>query len=136
MRRWPPPPATCSTMCWETGRIDTRSCCGGRSTGNVLDNVLGVGGEIREGAAEAAYADTVLGVGEEEYEKMRRWPPPSATCSTLCWESGRRSTRGAAVTASAGNVLDTVLRVGEEKYLKLCSGRLRRKRAREVSVGD
>ena len=40
------------------------------------------------------------------------------------------------MTASAGNVLDTVLRVGEEKYVKLCSGRLRRKRAREVSVGD
>ena len=40
--------------------------------------------------------DTVLGVGEEKYEMMRRWPPPPATCSTVCWESVRvrRETRG------------------------------------------
>ena len=50
-----------------------KRCCGGRSTGNVLDNVLGV--------------------GEERFEKVLRWPPPPATCSTLCLESGRRSTK-------------------------------------------
>ena len=88
--------------------------------------------------------DTVLGVGEEEYDKVLRWPPPPATCSTLCWESGRRDSRrccggrlapirrhcvrqcagsreeeiqvGAAEAASAGNVLDNVLGVGEERY--------------------
>ena len=75
MLRWPPPPATSSTLFWESVR----------------------GGEIREDAAVAASAgnelDTVLGVGEERYKKMLRWSPPQATCSTLCWESGRRDTR-------------------------------------------
>ena len=73
VRRWPPPPSTCSTLCWDQG------------------------GGIREGEAVAASAgnvlDTVLGVGEERFEKVLRRPPPPATCSTLCWESGRRSTK-------------------------------------------
>ena len=76
VRRWPPPPATCSTLCWDSERRDTRRCCGGRSTGNVPTLCWDQGGGIREGAAMSAFAgnvlDTVLGVGEEEYEKVRR----------------------------------------------------------------
>ena len=36
--------------------------------------------------------DTVLGVGEERYEKVLRWPPPPATSLALFWMSGRRDT--------------------------------------------
>ena len=98
VRRRPPPPATSLTLCWESGRRDTRSCCGGRLRRQRARHCAGSqGGEIREGEAVATSAgnvlDTVLGVGEERYEKLLRWSPPQATSSTLCWESGWRDTR-------------------------------------------
>ena len=87
LQRWPPPPATSSTLCWESVR--------GREIREVAAVAASafngsLGGEIRDVAAVAASTgnelDTVLGARVERYEKVRGWPPPPATSSTLCWE--------------------------------------------------